>query len=147
MEHQRRHRQQQPSAALEEGAQRVAYDEGSGATMRDQLRLLKERDHRCVIMVRKIQYLGFSASELLADYFGTFGSVQDVLVPQSQARSCKGAHAAVRQRPAHLGFVIMESAASVKAAFATGAEHIVGGAAIILEPFDEARWQAGADRK
>jgi hypothetical protein len=139
--------QQRPSAALEERAQRVAYDEGSGKTLRDQLRLLKDRDHRCVIMVRKIQYLGFSASELLADYFGTFGSVQDVLVPQSQARSAKAPQETVRQRPAHLGFVIMESAAGVEAAFAAGAEHIVGGAAIILEPFDEARWQAGAYRK
>ncbi|CAK0835834.1 unnamed protein product, partial [Prorocentrum cordatum] len=130
-----------------EGAQRAAYDEGSGATMRDQLRLLKDRDHRCVIMVRKIQSLGFSAPELLAGHFETFGPVQDVLVPQSQARSCKSAQSVVRQRPAHLGFVIMASAASAEAAFAEGAEHIVEGSAIILEPFDEARWQAGADRK
>ncbi|CAK0879335.1 unnamed protein product [Prorocentrum cordatum] len=104
--------QQQLPAALKGSAQRPD-DEVGGVTMRDLLRMLKDKEHRCVILTRRIQYLGFSAPTQLEDHFGAFGPVQ-------------------------------ETAAGAAAAFAAGAEHEIGGATIVLEPFDEARWKAGS---
>jgi hypothetical protein len=64
-------------------------------------------------------------------------------------KSCyvsKSRLAAVRQRPAHLGFVIMESAADADAALKAGTEHMIGGATIVLDPFDATRWKVGSDK-
>jgi len=150
---QQQQQQQPPSAVSAPPAQRPADEEGSGETMREQLRLLKDKDHRCVILTRRIQYLGFSASTELENHFKAFGPVHHVLVPRSHVKSSylptgsRRRQATVRQRPAHLGFVIMDSAAGAEAAFAAGAEHAIGGNTIILEPFDEARWRAGAEEQ
>jgi hypothetical protein len=153
-EEEKRRQQQQPTpAALAGTVQRPAGEEGSGSTMRDQLRLLKDKERSCVILARRIQYLGFSASAQLEDHFRAFGPVQNVLVPQSHVKSCylpsgsKKRQATVRQRPAHLGFVIMQCASGAEAAFAAGTEHTIGGATVVLEPFDEARWKAGSDEQ
>ncbi|CAK0879514.1 unnamed protein product, partial [Prorocentrum cordatum] len=154
----RRHRTQQqpqqPAPAAPVGAtQRPAGEEASGLTMRDQLRLLKDKEHSCVILTRKIQYLGFTASEQLEEHFRAFGRVQDVLVPRSHVKSSylpsgsKKRQATVRQRPAHLGFVVMENAAGAEAAFAAGTEHKIGETTIVLEQFDEARWGISPDEQ
>ncbi|CAK0835830.1 unnamed protein product [Prorocentrum cordatum] len=142
---QQQQKQQQPTLAAVAGvAQRPAGEEGSAGTMRDQLRVLKDQERNCVILARRIQYLGFSASTQLENHFKAFGPVKDVLVPQSHV---KNRQAAVRQRPAHLGFVVMASAAGAEAAFEAGTEHVIGGATIILEHFDETRWKAGSDEQ
>jgi len=115
--------------------------------MREQLRQLQDAEKGTVLTVRKIQYLGFSAPTHLEEHFKTFGPVSYVLVPQSHVRSSflpsgiKKRQATIRQRPAHLGFVIMGTPAAAQAAFDAGSQHTIGEASVILEPFDEARWK------
>jgi hypothetical protein len=139
--------QQQLPLARSEALEQPA---GRAVTMRDQLRELEDVEHNCVMLARRIQYLGFSASTQLEDHFKAFGPVQCVVVPQSHVKPVKppseagsGSERAepVRQRPANLAFVIMESAAGADAALAAGKEHLIGGATIVMEPFDGTRWK------
>lgn len=143
--------QQLPLARSEALAPRPAGEAGGDVTMRDSLRDLEDVEHSCVILARRIQYLGFSASTQLEGHFKTFGTVQCVVVPQSHVKPTKtpseaGSSSdqpapAGRQRPANLAFVIMESAAGAEAVLAAGTEHTIGGAKIVLEPFDGTRWK------
>jgi hypothetical protein len=135
--------EQKPAAARRKWADTL----DSMGTMRDQLRQLEDVGPGCVILARKIQYLGLSASTLIEHHFKAFGPVQDVVVPSSHVKPCRlpsesdDRAEAVRQRPANLAFVVMESAAGAEAALAAGTEQLIGGTTVVLEPFDGTRWK------
>lgn len=89
-----------------------------------------------MIIVRRINKLGFKASRKLKHYFGEFGNVVRVLIAHSTCRDLKDSEGKVRQRPSSLGFVQMASAEAVRKALALGTEQEVEGATILVQKFE-----------
>jgi hypothetical protein len=143
---QKRETQQQLAAPIAGSAQRPAGESRRLVSLRHQFRQLDGVEHSCVILVRKIQYLGFSASTQLENHFKAFGPVQDVVLPQSHTKPSLPSESnnrveTVRQRPTNLAFVIMERTAGAEAALAAGTEQLIGGVTVVLDPFDGTRWK------
>lgn len=112
-------------------------------TMREHLQELRSVDHRRVIRVRKIHVLGFQSPGILKAYFEHYGPVESVLVAHSHVRSCylpsgvKKREVTTRLRPAHLGFVVMQSVEAAAAALADPLCGAVAGAVISVERFEK----------
>jgi len=105
-------------------------------TLSTSLQLLSKEDPDKLIIVRRINKLGFKASRKLKQYFGEFGSVIRVLIAHSTCRDLKDSEGKVRQRPSSLGFVQMASAEAVRKALALGTEQEVEGATILVQKFE-----------
>lgn len=105
-------------------------------TLSTSLQLLSKEDPDKLIIVRRINKLGFKASRKLKQYFGEFGSVTRVLIAHSTCRDLKDSEGKVRQRPSSLGFVQMASAEAVRKALALGTEQEVEGATILVQKFE-----------
>lgn len=93
-------------------------------TLRSHLQWLQTRDPGCVLVVRKINRLGFESASILKQHFSKYGPVDAVLVAHSQVK-CPNRQSATRTRPAGLGFVVMMGVADVKAVLQIGDEHRV----------------------
>jgi len=79
---------------------------------------------RC-LLVRRIKPLGLEQPRRLAEHFGRWGTVTDVLVAHSYEKpTARRRHG--RLRPASLGFVIMSSEGEASAVVGAG-RHVVGG--------------------
>eukprot|EP00913_Durusdinium_trenchii_P031299 g29306.t1 len=94
------------------------------------------KDPDKLIIVRRINKLGFKASRKLKQYFGEFGTVVRVLIAHSTCRDLKDTEGKVRQRPSSLGFVQLASAEAVRQALALGTEQEVEGAVILVQKFE-----------
>lgn len=95
---------------------------------------LREFDRNQVLMVRKINQLGFESEEVLKAHYAQYGEVKRVYLSRCLVRAraewvqrktalSKGAAYEVkewRQRPSTLGFIVMGSAAEVQAILAEG---------------------------
>mmetsp|Transcript_3084 Transcript_3084/g.9547 ORF Transcript_3084/g.9547 Transcript_3084/m.9547 type:complete len:353 (-) Transcript_3084:65-1123(-) len=98
------------------------------------LRRLDDCNPRCVVMVRKINRLGFDASSILQRHFDRYGVVEEVLLSSASERP-EGTPASVRVRPSGLGFVLMGCPEAAAAALAAGAEQALGEAVIRVQSF------------
>ncbi|CAK0903197.1 unnamed protein product [Prorocentrum cordatum] len=132
-------REPPPRAAAEAEAKAEAEAAPhSGETMRAHLEELRGKGGGRTLVVRKIQRLGFDSPEKLKAHFEQYGAVEGVLINHSYVRST-GRRAkqapATRVRPAHLGFVVMGSAAGAEAAASDGETHLVLGNAIEVQKF------------
>lgn len=105
-------------------------------TLSTSLQLLSKEDPDKLIIVRRINKLGFKASRKLKQYFGEFGTVVRVLIAHSTCRDLKDTEGKVRQRPSSLGFVQLASAEAVRQALALGTEQEVEGAVILVQKFE-----------
>lgn len=111
-------------------------------TLSTSLQLLSKEDPDKLIIVRRINKLGFKASRKLKQYFGEFGHVVRVLIAHSTCRDVKDEEGKVRQRPSSLGFVQMASAQAVRQALSLGTEQEVEGAAILVQKFERQQTHA-----
>jgi len=111
-------------------------------TLSTSLQLLSKEDPDKLIIVRRINKLGFKASRKLKQYFGEFGHVVRVLIAHSTCRDVKDDEGKVRQRPSSLGFVQMASTQAVRQALSLGTEQEVEGAAILVQKFERQQTHA-----
>jgi len=141
-----------PVQTAQESRMKVAFDMGADykndkswkvprqantvQTLSTSLQLLSKEDPDKLIIVRRINKLGFKASRKLKQYFGEFGNVVRVLIAHSTCRDLKDSEGKVRQRPSSLGFVQMASAEAVRKALALGTEQEVEGATILVQKFE-----------
>jgi hypothetical protein len=111
--------------------------ENNGDTLRMHLQILQEEeDPKNVLILRKINKLGFESPELLESYFSEYGEVKRVLVAHSRVKQCKG-RARSRIRPAGLGFVVMGDRADIDAVLCMGEQQLVCGVPIQVQSYEQ----------
>lgn len=120
----------------------------TGETLRMHLRSLIKIDSARILIVRKINRLGFASPELLEQHYSWFGHVERVLVAHSRVKSSAyqgmGANKLnSRLRPSGLGFLVMSKIEEAEAILAAGSEHIVCGALIRVQQFERRMTELG----
>jgi len=109
-------------------------------TLRAHLQSLVKLDSGRIIIVRKINRLGFASPNVLTAHYSHFGTVDRVLVAHSRVKqTCQWKVEltdAQRLRPSGLGFVVMSEVSEAEAIFAQGAEQLVGGTLIRVQRFE-----------
>lgn len=110
--------------------------ENNGGTLRIHLQSLQEEDSKNVLILRKINKLGFESPELLESYFSEFGDVKRVLVAHSHVKP-SNRRSRSRVRPAGLGFVVMGSRADIDAVLCMGEQHLVNGIDIQVQSYEQ----------
>jgi len=110
------------------------------ATLRMHLRSLINIDSGRVLIVRKINRLGFASQAVLHEHFSWYGVVERVLVAHSRVKSTSAADKSAspvssRLRPSGLGFIVMSRAADAQAILANGSEQPVNGIMVRLQQF------------
>lgn len=114
-----------------------AADSHSGDTLRMHLRSLLQVDSSRVLIVRKINRLGFASPQILREHFSWYGTVENVLVAHSRVKSGGGQAGIVsRLRPSGLGFVVMSKGEEALKILAEGLEQQVSGTIIRVQKFE-----------
>lgn len=103
--------------------------------MRSHLRDLQTVDSSRIVLVRKINRLGFESPKMLEDHYKKYGCVERVLVAHSHVKSPYRRYVK-RLRPSGLGFVVMSTIAEVDAILKDGIEQLVAGAMIKVQRFE-----------
>lgn len=120
-------------------------DSHSGDTLRMHLRSLLQVDSSRVLIVRKINRLGFSSPQILREHFSWYGTVENVLVAHSRVKSGGGQAGIVsRLRPSGLGFVVMSKGEEALKILAEGAEQQVAGTVIRVQKFERRMSESAA---
>lgn len=89
-------------------AKKPEQERGWNGTLRTHLSTLQNEDPMCVLIVRRINRLGFDSDEALKEYFKELGGVRHVLVAHSRVKP-NAKRPVARVRPAGIGFVVMGS--------------------------------------
>mmetsp|Transcript_108857 Transcript_108857/g.209167 ORF Transcript_108857/g.209167 Transcript_108857/m.209167 type:complete len:581 (+) Transcript_108857:99-1841(+) len=95
-------------------------------TLRTHLRELQKVEPEKVVLVRKINRLGFESPAALRTHYSKYGKVEKVLVAHSHVKS-QNRRFAARLRPSGLGFVVMSKKEEADAILAEGPEQVVAG--------------------
>lgn len=101
----------------------------------EHLRSLETHDHRCILLLKKINRLGFQAADILREHFSEFGVVADVLLSNKHEKDAD-APLPQRLRPSPMGWIRFESASAAAAALAVGEEQTVAEATILVRAFE-----------
>lgn len=110
--------------------------------MKAQLQALSQENTAAIIIVRRIQKLGFKSPEILRKHFEEVGQVKGVHVAHSTIKSQprnsdRGDNDAnYRQRPAALGFVVMEEEEAVTKILAEGKERTIEDIKVMVQAFE-----------
>mmetsp|Transcript_115335 Transcript_115335/g.229884 ORF Transcript_115335/g.229884 Transcript_115335/m.229884 type:complete len:490 (+) Transcript_115335:78-1547(+) len=114
-------------------------------TLRIQLQSLVRVDPDRVLIVRKINRLGFASQAVLLQHFSWYGVVERVLVAHSRVKSAAAADG--RIRPSGLGFVVMSKAEEARAILEQGSEHSVNDVIVNIQRFERRMAAHEADGK
>jgi len=100
---------------------------------------LDSQDPEKVVIVRKINRLGFGADAALRQHFGRYGVVEEILLsgaPNKPASSSRPeANVRTRWRPAGFAFLVMESSEAACAALSGGTEQLINGVTVLVSEF------------
>merc|ERR1719487_1921174 len=97
---------------------------GADETLRTHLRDLQKVSSDRVVLVRKINRLGFESADVLKQHYSKYGTVDRVLVAHSHVKS-QNRRCGSRLRPSGLGFVVMGSKSDVEAILADGPDQLI----------------------
>lgn len=106
-------------------------------TLQTHLKQLQREDPEHVFIARGISRMGFGSQQLLKTHYSKYGRVVRVMVTHSKVKPVRGVGAQARIRPGSLGFVVMDSAASIARILAVGAEQTVDRFRIRVERFQQ----------
>jgi len=121
--------------------------------MKAQLQALSQENTSAIIIVRRIQKLGFKSPEILRRHFEDVGEVKGVHVAHSTVKTMPRPldggvrEPSYRQRPAALGFVVMSAAEAVEKILAEGSERTINDVKVLVQAFerhDEADSKVGS---
>jgi len=126
------------------GPARAQQQQVHAETLRIHLRELLQVDSGCVLIVRKINRLGFASASALEQHYSWYGRVERVLVAHSRVKLSGAAAAAAssggvkssRLRPSGLGFMVMSRPEEARAILAEGPEQLVLGVCVRVQPFE-----------
>lgn len=102
-------------------------------TLRTHLEELRDEDAECILIVRRINRLGFQSSDLLSEYFEKFGGAGRILVAHLRVKP-SSRRPTPRIRPAGLGFVVMKSGEDVLRVMKEST-HQIGDVVIAIEQY------------
>lgn len=110
---------------------------GENETMISHLQMLQQIDPSRVVLVRKINRLGFESPVALKEHYSWYGTVETVLVSHCRVKSTHSQNRAMssRLRPSGMGFVVMCRSEEVNAIIGEGNEQIVAGVTILVQRF------------
>jgi len=108
----------------------------AGETLRIHLQSLLNTDPGRVLLVRKINRLGFSSPDVLREHYSWYGEVERVLVAHSRVKSCITQQQAYRLRPAGLGFIVMSRVEDARMILNAGVEQMVHGVLVRVQKFE-----------
>jgi len=109
--------------------------DGKEATLRAHLRDLQNVESDRIILIRKVNRLGFEAPKILEAHFAQYGTVERVLVASSIVKAQHHRHPA-RTRPSGLGFMVMSKAEDAQVILKQGEEQTVQGIQICVRHFE-----------
>jgi len=116
-----------------------------GHTLSASLQTLASVDPACLLIVRRINKLGFKASRKLKQHFSTYGAVIRVLVAHSTAKQRGDPESRSRRRPSSLGFVHMAQPSAVAEILKRGEDQDIAGSIIRVQGFERYGRNALAD--
>jgi len=109
---------------------------------------LDSEDPTKVVIVRKINRLGFGAEAALWDHFSRYGMVEEILPSGAPSKPTNNsgteAKARTRLRPAGFAFVVMGSSDAAHAVLNAGAQQLINGVTVLVNEFRN-RSALGAD--
>lgn len=121
----------QVRAAASVGVTDMGHD-----TLRMQLRSLIHVNSDRVLILRKINRLGFNSQAVLLQHFSWYGVVERVLVAHSRVKSGRAPPGSLRMRPSGLGFIVMSTVEEAQAILMNGSEHPVNGIIVNVHKFE-----------
>lgn len=105
-------------------------------TLSASLQMLANVDPTCLLIVRRINKLGFKASRKLKQHFATYGAVVRVLVAHSTVKQQGDPSSRARRRPSSLGFVHMATPSAVAEILKLGENQDIAGSVIRVQRFE-----------
>lgn len=114
-------------------------------TLSASLQILASVDPTCLLIVRRINKLGFKASRKLKQHFSTYGAVIRVLVAHSTVKQRGDPTSCTRRRPSSLGFVHMALPSAVAEILKHGENQEVAGSFIRVQSFERNGYTAFAE--
>jgi hypothetical protein len=103
-----------------------------------QLSELQSEDPDKIVIVRKINRLGFDSAEILKKHFTQFGLVDKVRLSNSHTKE-PGKSFQIRLRPSGIGFVVFADAEAAAKVLMQGETHIINGAEVRVRGFERRR--------
>jgi hypothetical protein len=100
-----------------------------------QLNELQHEDPETILIVRRIQRLGFESASILHEHYERYGPVAKVLLSNPHEKKA-GASFRVRLRPSGIGYVQFETAEAAARALADGETHVVAGVEVNVRAFE-----------
>jgi hypothetical protein len=100
-----------------------------------QLNQLQDEDPRQILIVRRINRLGFESASILEEHYARYGPVAKVLLSNPHEKKA-GANFPMRLRPSGIGYVLFETAEGAARALAEGETHTVAGVEISVRAFE-----------
>lgn len=109
--------------------------------MKAQLQALSQEDAATILIVRRIQKLGFKSPEILRKHFEDVGEVKGVHVAHSTVKTAPRVEGSdrepsYRQRPAALGFVVMHEPQHVEKILKEGPERTIQDVKVLVQAFE-----------
>lgn len=106
----------------------------SGLLIATHLNELNDEDPRKMLIVRKINRLGFASEGILKEYFGQFGTVEKVRLSNTHAKPASSS-GRFRVRPSGIAYLVFEDAQAASNALAAGTSQVVAGVEIFVSFF------------
>jgi len=100
------------------------------------LNQLEDEDPSKVIIVRKINRLGFDSANILKEHYASIGAVSKVLLSNQHERQA-GLPFQVRLRPSGIAFLVFETVEGAAKALAQGPTQTVAGFEIFVRAFEK----------
>jgi len=114
-------------------------------TLSASLQILASVDPACLLIVRRINKLGFKAPRKLKQHFSTYGAVVRVLVAHSTVKQQGDPASRTRRRPSSLGFVHMALPSAIAEILKRGENQDIAGSVIRVQGFERYGYAALAD--
>jgi len=109
------------------------------------LHMVARVDPACLLIVRRINKLGFKAPQKLKQHFSTYGVVIRVLVAHSAVKQHSDPASRACRRPGSLGFVHMALPSAIAEILKRGETQDIAGAVIRVQGFERHDYAALVD--
>jgi hypothetical protein len=108
-----------------------------------QLSELQSEDPEKIVIVKKINRLGFDSPGVLTKHFGQFGRVEKVLLSNAHSKT-PDFSPKVRLRPSGIGFLVFESPEVAARVVAEGQTQMINGFEVIVRAFERRQFDSSS---
>jgi hypothetical protein len=105
---------------------------------------LQVEDPDKIVVVRKINRLGFDSADILREHFEQFGSVDKVRLSNAHDKERGSYPFHVRLRPSGFGFVVFENSEAAAQVLAEGESRVINGVEVHVRAFERRRFDSAS---